>query len=171
MKYQSNNVQPYYVTFGSAEHYPYGRGEYVMVYADSEKAASETFRKNYPDHTPGVGNYAFIYSKELWDREVSDFYHGSPSDVLRDTEMYMIYNNKEVAGLASSEENAKAMAEYLSNELHCQHEYIEVYLDQIMSYAADKPHLVSFIDGKAVDEPIDDKENLLESEADEIEFE
>lgn len=167
MKYQSNNVQPYYVTFGSAEHYPFDRSEYVMVYADSEKAASETFRKYYPDHTPGVGNYAFIYSKELWDREVSDFYHGGPSDVLRDTEMYMVYNSKGAAGFASSEENAKAMAEYLSNELHCQHDFMEVYLDQIMSYATDKPHLVSFINGEAVGEQVDDKE----SEAEEIEFE
>lgn len=166
---KESNLNWYYITFGSAEHFPFQANEYVMVRAESEKDATDLFRRKYPDHTPGYANFAFIYSKYEWDREVNEYYHGGPSEVLQDYELYMVYNQKGSVGFASSEANAKALAEFQSKELHCECQYMEVYMDQIMSFANGKPELVTFTNGEATYNQRDPEEDpVIEDTVEEI---
>jgi len=71
--------KPFYITFGSSEHFPYQNG-YIIVIATSEKEACEKFREKYPDKTPGIYNFSFIYGKEAWNGISSSY--GYPEEIL-----------------------------------------------------------------------------------------
>lgn len=73
----------YYITFGSAEYFPYGRDEYVLVKADNEMLARKTYRKVHPDYHEGILNFSSIYNEEEWN-EISDKYYKDikPAEIL-----------------------------------------------------------------------------------------
>ena len=80
--YNKQDLQPFYITFGSASHFPYGINDYVVSYAQNEREASEIFRKKYPDAHEGLYNYSFIYTKDEWENGVKSFYTNGPADEL-----------------------------------------------------------------------------------------
>lgn len=55
----------FYFTFGSDPGFPF-QNTYIIVLAESEKAAVERFRAEYPDRHKGIVNCAFWYSEERW---------------------------------------------------------------------------------------------------------
>lgn len=55
----------YYFTFGSSESFPF-QNSYLIVEAFDKQHAIEMFRKQFPDRTPGVYNYAFDYTESSW---------------------------------------------------------------------------------------------------------
>lgn len=116
MKVHYTSLHPYYITFGTADHFPYGVNDYVIVNAHSESEACHTFQKKYPDHTPGIYNFAFIYSEKEWNQMelASKYYKDSPADVLDSPRTFLVsieteYDHPYPIGIATSEENARAM--------------------------------------------------------------
>lgn len=55
----------FYFTFGSDPGFPF-QNTYIIVLAESKKAAVETFRERYPDRHKDTVNCAFWYSEESW---------------------------------------------------------------------------------------------------------
>lgn len=55
-------VAKYYFTFGTAEQYPF-QDTYIVVMAKNENDAIATFRRSFPDVTPGIVNCSFIYNE------------------------------------------------------------------------------------------------------------
>ena len=59
----TNKLQTFYYTFGTAESFPYQRG-WVEIQANSQSQVNDLFRQHFPDKTPGVLNCAFVYTEE-----------------------------------------------------------------------------------------------------------
>lgn len=78
---KTTNLKPFYITFGSNKQFPYPNG-YIVVVAASEKEASDKFREQYPDVTPGVYNFSFIYEKEQWLNGMREYFKTEPADIL-----------------------------------------------------------------------------------------
>lgn len=72
----------YYITFGSADYYPYGMDDYVLVKADTEHEARMVYRKYHPDVYEGILNFSFMYNQQEWDDGTSKYYDGEPAEVL-----------------------------------------------------------------------------------------
>lgn len=68
--------QDFYFTFGSAEYFPFNRGDYVKITAFTRSDAVAEFRKHYPDHTEGLVNCASIYNEKEWMEHTSQYYIG-----------------------------------------------------------------------------------------------
>lgn len=76
-------MNKYYFTFGTAEHFPFKAKEYLVVCASSMNEAAKIFRTNYPDHTPGLLNCAFVYDEKQFEPiKEKIFYSGEPVKVL-----------------------------------------------------------------------------------------
>lgn len=168
-----SNMQPYYVTFGSANHFPFTRDEYILIYADNEHNAAELFRKHYPDYTPNVYNFAYMYSKNEW-KDVQKFYSGGPAEVLINSELYVISNSQGPLGYASSKENAETMCNFfrkkffeLAPDLNTDIHYTNKMLDQC--YFKNLSAIV--VNGKIIDISDQFKESELNADFEEIEFE
>ena len=69
-------AESYYFTFGSADHFPFGRDSFVKVEAADPLDAQEAFRKRFPDHTPGVLNCAFVYTQDEFESIAKKYYSG-----------------------------------------------------------------------------------------------
>lgn len=74
----------WYFTFGSDDRFPYGRDDYVLVYADSRKEACEKFKAKYPNRPEtNCINCACIYDEDEWERLCRQFYVGvEPIEVM-----------------------------------------------------------------------------------------
>ena len=116
------NKKPFYITFGAADHFPYGTNDYVVAYAENERDASEAFRTKYPDVHAGLYNYAFIYDQNSWKNGIKNYYEGKePADTVEKNGIFVIAMEVENSfpyptGIATSEENAKAMIEDLKKQ-------------------------------------------------------
>lgn len=83
--------KPYYITFGSAAHFPYKFNQYIVSYGKDEMEASEIFRNHYPDVHEDTYNFAFIYSEEEWKRDVCDYYKNqTPQEILNGSSVVQI---------------------------------------------------------------------------------
>jgi len=71
----------FYFTFGSDPGFPF-QNTYIIVLAESEKAAVETFRDKYPDRHEDTVNCAFWYSEECWMRTESERWYAEPAEVI-----------------------------------------------------------------------------------------
>ena len=60
-------MDKFYFTFGTDERFPYQRGQYVMVEADSEYAARELFKAVHPNREHRCLNCADVYTQSEWD--------------------------------------------------------------------------------------------------------
>ena len=73
----------FYVTFGSAEYYPYGRDAYIIVRAFTEREAARKYRKRHPDIHEGILNCAFLYNEKTFQSDVCSFYKDTvPSEII-----------------------------------------------------------------------------------------
>lgn len=120
----------YYITFGTASHFPYGIKEYVVAYGKNEFEASEAFRSVHPNRIPNCYNYSFIYNQSDWENSISKFYEGiEPSEIIGNEkeDIPMIYvvekHSKadeeyvvEELGYATDVQKAREMISILSNE-------------------------------------------------------
>ena len=80
---KTSEQHPFYITFGTADHFPYGFHDYVVVYAKDEASACESFRAKYPDAHEGYYNFAFIYDEDSWNGGVKAYYEGvKPADIV-----------------------------------------------------------------------------------------
>ena len=71
----------FYFTFGSDPGFPF-QNTYIIVLAESEKAAVERFRAEYPDRHKGIVNCAFWYSEERWAGTDCAKAHTEPAAVI-----------------------------------------------------------------------------------------
>jgi len=71
----------FYFTFGSDPGFPY-QNTYIIVLAESEKAAVEKFRDKYPDRHKDIVNCAFWYSEERWNGSQNETGYGDPAEVI-----------------------------------------------------------------------------------------
>ena len=55
---------------------------YIIVLAESEKAAVEKFREKYPDRHTGTVNCAFWYSEEHWTGTPNEREYTEPAEVI-----------------------------------------------------------------------------------------
>ena len=75
----------YFFTFGSDERFPYGREDYVMVYAENAHIAALKFKNVHPNR-PGSPflNCADIYSEENFNSFRDKYYLGvKPREIIR----------------------------------------------------------------------------------------
>lgn len=75
----------YYFTFGTAEHFPFGINDYVLVTANNQFAAENKFREVHPDAHENLINCAFIYSEREWgnNKMQQKYYNGKePVEIL-----------------------------------------------------------------------------------------
>ena len=74
----------FYFTFGSAEKFPYKRGQYIVVMADSYKEAAGKFKTKYPNPDGGdVLNCADYYNAREWAAYVEKDYIGKePEEII-----------------------------------------------------------------------------------------
>lgn len=116
------NKKPFYITFGTADHFPYGIKDYVVAYAQNEREASEAFRAKYPNVHEGLYNFDSIYDQDSWDNGIKKYYEGKePVDVVQKSGIFMVSMEVEdsfpyPSGIATSEENAIAMIEDLKKQ-------------------------------------------------------
>ncbi len=78
-------MHKYYFTYGSDPQYPYHRGQYVVVFADSMQEAVELYRIKYPDVHKGIINCAFYYNESQWEKIKIQYpgrYQGQPEEVI-----------------------------------------------------------------------------------------
>ena len=71
----------FYFTFGSDPGFPF-QNTYIIVLAESEKAAVEKFREKYPDRHTGTVNCAFWYSEEHWTGTPNEREYTEPAEVI-----------------------------------------------------------------------------------------
>ena len=74
----------YYFTFGSDPRFPYGRGDYVIVYAPTAHVAGKKFQNIHPNRpdSPFL-NCSDIYSEESWRKFCRQYYEGvNPVEVI-----------------------------------------------------------------------------------------
>ena len=72
----------FYITFGTDPGFPY-QNTYIVAYGATKKKAAEKFREKHPDRTPGVYNFAFIYSKDEWEGSLNQKYlSAKPAEVI-----------------------------------------------------------------------------------------
>jgi len=71
----------FYFSFGSDPGFPF-QNTFIIVVAETEKAAVEKFRKKYPDRHEGIVNCAFWYSEESWHRSKNETDYGEPAEVI-----------------------------------------------------------------------------------------
>lgn len=116
------NKKPFYITFGTADHFPYGIKDYVVSYAENERDACEAFRTKYPDVHAGLYNFASIYDQDSWESGIKNYYEGKePVDTVEKKGIFLVAvevkdNYPYPCGIATSEENAKAMIEDLKKQ-------------------------------------------------------
>lgn len=73
----------FYFTFGSAETFPYSRGQFVMVKAENMKDAAEKFKAKYPCRIPGILNCASYYPENVFNEFRDEYYKGvEPAEVI-----------------------------------------------------------------------------------------
>ncbi len=72
--FPDETLQPFRFTFGSASYFPYGLGQYVLVYALSRKEAVAKYRMRHPDHNPDTICCSSIYSESSWNKIDSSCY-------------------------------------------------------------------------------------------------
>ncbi len=77
----SEPQKKFYFTFGSDPGFPY-QNTYIIVIADTERAAVEKFRAKFPDRHKDTVNCAFWYSEEQWRRSLSEAVYGEPAEVI-----------------------------------------------------------------------------------------
>lgn len=78
-------MNKYYFTFGSNEQFPYGREQYVVVFAVNMQDAVNLYREKYPDLSPGIVNCTFYYPQSEW-AEVSKAFPFPPAEVINGPE-------------------------------------------------------------------------------------
>ena len=71
----------FYFTFGSDPGFPF-QNTYIIVLAESEKAAVEKFREKYPDRHTGTVNCAFWYSEEHWTGTPNEREYTEPAEAI-----------------------------------------------------------------------------------------
>ncbi len=71
----------FYFTFGSDLAFPF-QNTYIIVLAESEKAAVEKFRDKYPDRHKDTVNCAFWYSEERWHGSQNEAWYGEPAEII-----------------------------------------------------------------------------------------
>lgn len=75
-------TKEFYFTFGSAEHFPFGQNEYIMITAPSYHSAATLFNILYPFITDGeidkeTLNCAFTYTEEEWvENDMAERWYG-----------------------------------------------------------------------------------------------
>lgn len=76
-------------TFGSDENFPFGRGDYVVIYGLSAKDCTDTFKEHYPNRLGSdCLNCADYYKRHEWD-EAKEYYKGTqPAKVLVSASLY-----------------------------------------------------------------------------------
>lgn len=73
----------YYFTFGSAEQFPYGRDDYVLVIGTDYQDCMTAYRTKHPDVDEGILNCAFYYKETEWEKIEPEYYAGvSPAEVI-----------------------------------------------------------------------------------------
>lgn len=85
-----DEMRRFYYTFGSADDYPFGREDYVVVEAWSQNDANRIFRTHHPDKNAGVLNCADYYTEAQF-REMKDAYYPGrkPTEILKQTSSHI----------------------------------------------------------------------------------
>lgn len=78
-------LKSFYFTFGTAEHFPYTRGQYLIVKAQDIREAARKYKKKYPNpYDSMVLNCADYYTQKEWDEYVKSFYENEePQEILK----------------------------------------------------------------------------------------
>lgn len=78
------HLKRFYFTFGSAEEFPYKRGQYLIVKAQDINEAARKYKKKYPNQSGDeVLNCADYYTQEQWDSEVKKYYENvKPAEII-----------------------------------------------------------------------------------------
>lgn len=63
-----SELERFYFTFGTCEHFPYTRGEYLVVLAQDIREAARKYKKVYPNIDEDTLNCAEYYSQKDWDK-------------------------------------------------------------------------------------------------------
>ena len=74
-------MQDFYVTFGSNEEFPYPN-QYLVVRAPTYHKALCAFRNKYPDRTENTLNCAFVYTQDEWDRMSMQMKYSDPAEII-----------------------------------------------------------------------------------------
>lgn len=77
-------MNKYYFTFGSDERFPYGRDDFVVVFAPTAHIAGRKFQKRHPNR-PGSPflNCADVYTEENFNVFRDKYYRGvAPKEVI-----------------------------------------------------------------------------------------
>ncbi len=77
----SEPQKKFYFTFGSDPGFPY-QNTYIIVMADTERAAVEKFRAKFPDRHKNTVNCAFLYPEEEWRGSLNEAGYGEPAEVI-----------------------------------------------------------------------------------------
>ena len=73
-----------YFTYGSAEYYPYDRGQYVKAVGTDRHDAIRKYRAKHPDRIKGIVNCADYYTEEQFNEFRDRWYKGvGPAEVIR----------------------------------------------------------------------------------------
>lgn len=73
----------FFYTFGSDPQFPFGSGEYIVIYGETELDADRKFRNRFPNR-PGSSclNCAFVYNESEWSSIEKKYYRHGPALVI-----------------------------------------------------------------------------------------
>ena len=81
-----------YFTYGSAEQFPYGRSDYVMVKGANSDDCIKAYRKIHPDVNEGLINCSDYYTEDRWENDVyKEFYFPKAPIETIESEKYAQY--------------------------------------------------------------------------------
>lgn len=76
-------MKNFYFTFGSAEEFPYERGQFVLVKAKNMREAIQKYKEKHPCRTPGLLNCADYYPERIFNSFRDKYYKGvEPAEVI-----------------------------------------------------------------------------------------